>query len=124
MFLGGDVHQGYLHQAEFPPSTGVQSAVYQAVCSPFRNPLNRRERIPLQALRRSRLLGSAIRRLAHAAGIRDPEASWRLAQEPTFDNQMATLHLDGRNATLRIERTRPGDGQNPTLDTTLVEQLA
>ncbi len=124
VFLGGDVHQGYLHQADFPPSTGVRSTVYQAVCSPFRNPLNRRERLPLQALRRSRVLGRVIRRLAHAAGIRDPEASWRLAQEPTFDNQMATLHLDGRSATLQIERTHPGVGDNPTLETTLQRQLA
>lgn len=41
LFLGGDVHQGYLHEAAFRPAAGVRSVVYQAVCSPFRNPLPR-----------------------------------------------------------------------------------
>ncbi len=123
LFLGGDVHQGYLHEAAFRPAAGVRSAVYQAVCSPFRNPLERRERVLLGALRRSEVLGRAIRRLAHAVGVTDPEAGWRLAQEPTFDNQLATLHLDGRRASLRIERSQPGDGADPTLQITLRRRL-
>ncbi len=49
---------------------------------------------------------------------------WRLAQEPTFDNQLATLNLDGRQAWLRIERTIPGDGADPTLQTTLQRRLS
>jgi len=124
LFLGGDVHQGYLHQASFPADAGVRSAVYQAVCSPFRNPLPRHERAPLQAMRRSKLFGRAVRRLAHAVGVSDPEATWSLAQEPTFDNQLATLSIDGRRASLRIERTHPGDGTDPTLETTLDQPLA
>jgi len=124
VFLGGDVHQGYLHEAAFRSSAEVRSAVYQAVCSPFRNPLSRSERIPLRIARRTPVLGRAIRRLARAAGVTDPEAGWRLAQPPTFDNQVATLHLDGRRATLRIERTVPGDGTAMTLETTLEHRLA
>jgi hypothetical protein len=102
----------------------VRSAVYQAVCSPFRNPLARRERTLLRALRRSTLLRRAARRLARAVGVTDPEAGWRLAQPPTFDNQLGTLRLDGRRAALRIERTQPGDGSDPTLATSLERQLA
>ncbi len=124
VLLGGDVHQGYLEQADFPAAAGVRSAVYQAVCSPFRNPLDRRERALLQAWRRSRLLGRVVRRLARAVGVADPEATWRLAQEPTFDNQLATLRLDGRRSRLRIERARGGDGRDPTLETTLERRLA
>jgi len=124
LFLGGDVHQGFLQEVAFRPAAGVRSAVYQAVCSPFRNPLARRERAPLKAGYRSSVLGRIARRLAHAAGVTDPEARWRLAQEPTFDNQLATLRFDGRSASLRIEHTNPGDGAAPTLETSLHRQLA
>ena len=122
VFLGGDVHQGYLHEASFRAAAGVQSAVHQVVCSPFRNPLSRAERTLLGAWRRSRLLGWALRRMARAVGVEEPEAVWRLARPPTFDNQLATLRLDGRRARLRIERTRPG--AEPTLELTLERQLA
>lgn len=124
LFLGGDVHQGYLHEAAFRSSAGVRSRVYQAVCSPFRNPLGRRERAMLRALRRLPVLDRAARRLAHAVGVTDPEVGWRLAQAPTFDNQLGTLRFDGRRASLRIERTTPGDGTDLTLHTTLQRQLA
>jgi hypothetical protein len=124
LFLGGDIHQGYLQQAAFPASAGVRSAVYQAVCSPFRNPLDHRERTVLQFMRRSSVLARVVRWLAHAVGVADPEATWTLAQDPTFDNQMATLTFDGRAASLRIERTRPGDGRDPVLETTLDRRLA
>jgi hypothetical protein len=124
LFLGGDVHQGYLHEVAFRSVAGVGSAAYQVVCSPFRNPLGRGERTMLRALRRLPVLGRAARRIAHAVGVEDPEAGWRLAQKPTFDNQLATLRLDGRSAWLRIERTVPGDGTDPGLQTTLDRQLA
>ena len=42
--LGGDVHHAYLAEVGFPKGMGAESAVYQAVCSPFRNPLARHER--------------------------------------------------------------------------------
>ena len=44
-------------------------------------------------------------RLARSAGVPDPEIGWRLVQPPTFDNQFATIELEGRKARLRIERT-------------------
>ncbi|MGI8903795.1 MAG: alkaline phosphatase D family protein [Solirubrobacteraceae bacterium] len=123
LFLGGDVHQGYLHEAAFRPAAGVRSRVYQAVCSPFRHPLARRERMLLQAVRRWPVVGRAVRALAHAVGVRAPEAGWRSAHAPTFDNQLATLRFDGRRASLRIERTTPGDGTSPTLQATLQRRL-
>ncbi len=123
VFLGGDVHQAYLHEVAFRRAAGVRSAVYQAVCSPFRNPLDRRERTLLTAGRRSRLLSWVVRRLAQAAGVKDPEIRWRLVQEPTFDNQLATLRLDRRHASLTIERTKPGDESRPQLETSLDRRL-
>ena len=124
LFLGGDVHQGWLQEVAFRPAAGVRSAVYQAVCSPVRNPLGSRERALLKAGRRSTLLRRAARRLAHAVGVTDPEVGWRFAQEPTFDNQLATLRLDGRRAWLRIERSRPEDGADPALEPSLHRRLA
>jgi hypothetical protein len=122
-FLGGDVHQAYLSEVAFPREAGVSSAVYQAVCSPFRNPLDRRERAVLGLLRRSRLLRASIRGLAHRAGVGDPGVRWREVQEPTFDNQVATLRFDGRKAHLRIERTHAGDGTRADLVTSLDRDL-
>ena len=37
--LSGDVHHSYLANVAYPRSADVRSAVYQAVCSPVRNPL-------------------------------------------------------------------------------------
>jgi hypothetical protein len=121
--LAGDVHHAYLAEAAFRRDAGVKSALYQAVCSPFRNPLDAKERrvVRLALLRPMRLLARA---LARAAGIEAPEVSWRLAQKPTFDNQFATLELDGRKAVLRIEKTVPGDWRNPKIDTSLERRLA
>ena len=56
--------------------------------------------------------------------MRDPEIRWRLVQEPTFDNQFATLELDGRRALLRIERTVRGDADNHSIETSLERRLA
>jgi hypothetical protein len=124
VLLGGDVHQAYLHEVAFRRAAGISSAVYQAVCSPFRNPLDHRERALLTVGRRSRLSRWLVRGLAQAVGVPDPEIRWRLVQEPTFDNQVATLSLDGRHAWLRIERTRPGDGRHPELEVSLQRRLA
>ena len=124
LFLGGDVHQGYLQEVAFRARDGVRSAVYQAVCSPVRNPLSRRERAMLKAGHRSVVLGRLLGRLARAVGVTEPEAGWRLVQKPTFDNQIATLRFDGRHAALRLEHTDPGDGTDLTLETSLSRQLA
>jgi hypothetical protein len=116
--LSGDVHHAYLAEAGFPRSAGVESAVVQAVCSPIRNPLDHNER---------RMLRSALSRPAHvvasllarAAGVREPPMRWRFPEPPTFDNQIATLTLDGRSARLRIARTDPAEWQDPRLHLSL-----
>ena len=37
--LSGDVHHAYLFEVAFRRGSGVQPHVWQAVCSPYRNPL-------------------------------------------------------------------------------------
>jgi hypothetical protein len=121
--LGGDVHHAYLAQVGFRKGAGARSAVYQAVCSPFRNPLDSRERMVVKVSdsKPGEVIAHA---LARAAGVPDPIVRWRLAQSPTFDNQFATIELDGRAARLRIERTVRDDPDGHRIETSLDRRLA
>jgi len=105
--LSGDVHHAYLAEVAFPRGSGVRSHVYQAVCSPFRNPLDDRERRAIKVAA-SRAGGMVGRALARSAGVPAPPIRWRFADgDMWFDNQIATLHLDGPESTLRIEKVVP-----------------
>jgi hypothetical protein len=112
--LSGDVHHAYLAQLGVRPADGVRSAVWQAVCSPFRNPLNTREKRTILA-GWTQAAGRLTRRLARAAGVPDPEIGWRLAHdEPWFNNQVAMLELEGRAGRFKLEKALPdesGDGR-------------
>jgi hypothetical protein len=123
VLLGGDVHHAYLAEVAFRASAGMKSAVYQAVCSPLRNALDSHERLVVRAGTRKPAVLFA-RALARAAGVPRPEIRWRLAQRPTFDNQFATLELQGSSATLRIERIVPGDWKRPRIETSLEQMLS
>ena len=69
--LSGDVHHAYLAEVAFPRAAGVRSAVYQAVCSPFRNPLDA-ARAAGDQLAMSRPAAALARLLARAAGVPRP----------------------------------------------------
>ena len=121
--LSGDVHHAYLAEIGFPPGTDASSAVYQAVCSPFRNPLDERERRAIR-IAKSRGAGAFARRLARLAGVQDPPVRWRnVHPEPWFDNQVGTLVFDGRSATLRLEKTTPGSDDDAALETVFEHRL-
>ena len=122
VILSGDVHHGYL--AETDLGDGVESAVYQAVCSPLRNPLGIPERLALHAgwTKTGERIGKALARLAR---VEEPRVRWRLThKEPWFSNHVGTLELRGREATLRVEETAPEDGREPRLYTVLERRLA
>ena len=121
--LGGDIHHAYLARVEFPESDGVVSPVWQAVCSPFRNALSKRERRVARA-GDSRAARAITGGLARSAGVELPKVEWRLEQEPTFDNQFATIDIDGDRVDLRIEKTVPGDWRRPRIETSLERRLA
>jgi PhoD-like phosphatase len=122
--LSGDVHHAYLAEVGFRRGSGVKSAVYQAVSSPFRNPLDSRERAAIR-ISSARATEALTRLLARSAGVQPLDLDWRFVQDATFDNQVGTLEIDGREATLRIERALPGDdGGPPALETTLERRLA
>jgi hypothetical protein len=121
--LGGDIHHAYLARVEFPESANVQSPVWQAVCSPFRNALSGHEQRIARA-GDSPVARAIARGLARTAGVSPPEVRWSLEQPPTFDNQFATLDFDGDRVDLRIERTVPGDWRDPRIETSLERRLA
>ena len=109
VLLGGDVHHAYLAEVAFAPADGVESAVYQAVCSPMRNPLSfGKAGDQGRSLSFRPLLGRGLARLA---GVGDPDLRWRFLEGPLFDNQLATLKLRGRKAEMRLDKTTPRKGR-------------
>jgi hypothetical protein len=123
VLLSGDVHHAYLCDVAFRPEAGVQSAVYQAVCSPYRNPLDAKERRIIRA-GFSRPFTAAARGLARLAGTPDPGIRWRALEGPYFDNQVGTLRLDGRKAIARLDKTVAGDDDEQALEKTFERRIA
>jgi hypothetical protein len=122
--LSGDVHHAYLFEVGYPRGTGMRSNVWQAVCSPYRNPLEGRERQSIR-IGMSRPFEVAMRGLAHLAGVRDPGIGWRIVGDgPWFDNQVATLTVDGRRIEMRLDKAVPVDENNAKLECVLEHQLA
>ena len=124
MLLSGDVHHAYIADAR--PADGQppwQAPVYQAVCSPLRNPLDSNERraIKLAMTRGAELVG---RGLARAARVEDEPLTWEIADGPWFDNQVAWLDLDGRRCTFRLERAVGAGEELPRLEQVAVRCLA
>ena len=85
LVLSGDVHHGYLAEADFR-ETKTQSRVYQVVCSPLRNSLpGKKSR--LQSVAWDGGAALATRLLSRLAGVREPRMGWRLTHDgPSFDN--------------------------------------
>ena len=111
-FLSGDVHFAYLAQARFPGRPEVTSRVYQAVCSPLRNPLPRVVSIG-QRFACSRVADRVGRALARSVRVAKPELSWQVSGGPAFGNEVATLELEGRSALLTVEKAVPGPALEP-----------
>ncbi|MEO5875231.1 MAG: alkaline phosphatase D family protein [Streptosporangiaceae bacterium] len=91
-FLSGDIHYSYLARVKGLPIT-------QVVCSPFRNPLNGAFKWAnkLACLR----IGSGPARLiAKLFGAARPPLRWRITEGPWFDNAIATVTTDGREASV------------------------
>ena len=122
--LSGDVHHAYLSEVGFRRGTGATSTVWQAVCSPFRNPLAPHERSAIRLA--CSPVGTLIGRvLARSAGVPEPPIRWRLAHEaPWFDNQVATLEMDGRHARMKLDKTVAGEAPDLRLEPVYERVLA
>jgi PhoD-like phosphatase len=125
--LSGDVHHAYLADVAFRNGSNVESAVYQATTSPFRNPLDSNERAVIRfgVSKAGTALGRA---LAKSAGAPDPEIRWRFCEGPYFDNQAGTIVIDGRSSKMLLEKTvadeAHADRARPRLDTVFERDLA
>jgi phosphodiesterase/alkaline phosphatase D-like protein len=105
VLLSGDVHYAYLAEAHFDGEP-VESRVYQAVCSPFRHSLEPKlERANRFACGRGGAVVGAV--LTHTAPVPKPALSWEISHGPFFENEVATLELEGREAVLALEHTPP-----------------
>ena len=100
-----------------------QAPVYQAVCSPLRNPLDSNEK---RAIKFALTSGAERvgRGLARAAGVEDEPLTWEIAEGPWFDNQLGTLELDGRRCTFRLEKALGAGNEQPRLQEVAVRRLA
>jgi hypothetical protein len=122
--LSGDVHHAYLVEAAFRDDDPPRAPVWQAVCSPVRNPLTHLERRAIR-LGATRPVAATARLLARAARVRRPAIRWRLAAGPWFDNEIATLTIDGRHLEVAFERALEGDDPTePVLETVYERRLA
>ena len=122
--LSGDVHHAYLAEIALQGDGGPgESAVYQAVCSPYRNPLAGHERRAIR-IGFSRPFTAAMHALARAAGATEPGLEWRLRDGPYFDNQVATIRLDGRESRMKLDKTKEGEEGQRVLDCVFERRLA
>jgi hypothetical protein len=122
--ISGDVHHAYLVEVGLQTGDGKpESSVYQAVCSPYRNPLDNKERRVIR-IGFSRPFKAAMRALARAAGTEEPGMSWRLTDGPYFDNQVATLRFDGREASIKLDKTIEGEDAQRELECVFERRLS
>jgi hypothetical protein len=128
--LSGDVHHAYLYEVAFRRAGSgdggrVRTPVYQAVCSPMRNALSSKERRIIR-FGQSRAFTAMARALARSAGMREHDLRWRPVDcgRAWFNNQLATLELDGRQAVFRLERPVPAASGPPRLERLAERRLA
>ena len=122
LILSGDVHHGYLAEATLENS--AQSRLYQAVCSPLRNALPSQKSF-LQKNAWATSAALAARLLARLAGVPEESLSWSLTHDAVFfDNQVAILELEDRNATITFEKAVLDASKEPTLEKLYEHRLA
>ena len=118
-FLSGDIHNSFLSQVQYVhEGKPARSRIYQAVCSPIRNPLPRHVRA-LQATIGRGLAWPLRQVVARNQHVRTPPFTWRTTHGPWFDNNLATVTVDGDHLHFRWEAGEivNGDVDNPRLRT-------
>ena len=122
-FLSGDVHYSYLAHVSLPPPVTSRTRVYQAVCSPIRNPLSG----PVRVMNAGASFGAAGlvgRGLAKAAGVPRPPFDWTVTSGPYFHNVLAELRLDRGRADVRWVAPSASMDDPPPLQEIASQQLA
>jgi hypothetical protein len=93
--LSGDVHHSYVAEA----AVAGPGRVIQAVCSPIRNPLPRKNALVMSAMGRPPL-ATLTHLAARMAKVQPPPFEWSITHGPWYDNNLATLQTDGRRLSM------------------------
>ncbi|UQX89042.1 alkaline phosphatase family protein [Jatrophihabitans telluris] len=118
--LSGDVHHAYVARAQFEEVTDTE--IYQLTCSPLHNfvptPMKATFRVAWSraAERGTRFLLDAVTRVPR------PPMSWKREAGPYFGNELMTLIISGRLATVELAKTTSADEQETALE--LVDRVA
>ena len=119
--LSGDVHHAYAARVHYPDD--VRSTVYQLTCSPVHNYVPTMMRLAFR-LSWSRAAERVTRFLLDRVSKVPPaELDWSRMCGPLFGDQIATLTLDGRSATLLFERAGTDRRGRPELSPAVTLQL-
>ena len=104
--LSGDIHFSYMSEIVYPRE--MDSRVHQIVNSPIRNALRPHERLAMRfSMSRAAIaLGRVLRRSVRLCRA---SVQWRTDRCPVFENCLGRLDLHGRNATMLLEQSSPGD---------------
>jgi phosphodiesterase/alkaline phosphatase D-like protein len=107
--LSGDVHHSYAARVDLPgpgdgPGRGA-SVVHQLTCSPVHNAVDWFIR-PGFRLGWSQTIGRLTRAWAQRAGVPPVDVAWHKLTGPLFGNSLATLELDGSQATVTFDQPR------------------
>jgi hypothetical protein len=89
------VHHSYVSEAWPVDGRRLSSTILQAVCSPIRNPLSRNMRFATAVLSYG-VAGPVGRLASKSARVPDAPLTWRYAEGPWFDNNLACLQVAGR----------------------------
>ena len=105
--LSGDVHHAYAARANYPAEAAqapIRSRIYQLTCSPVHNYVPLAMKVIFR-ISWSRLAEKVTRfLLQRVSHLPAQPLSWERIAGPHYGNEIATLRLDGRSATLVIEK--------------------
>lgn len=110
LFLSGDVHCSYVASAHLADQAHPATVIEQLTMSPFRNPLPRALRL-INLIAERPWVRRFTRRLSRSLGVADTGLDWHVSQGPWFDNGVMTLHIQGRDVRLDVERADHDEGR-------------
>ncbi|MDQ1618992.1 MAG: hypothetical protein QOE19_1561 [Actinomycetota bacterium] len=124
--LSGDVHHAYASRARYPADDGkpaIRSKIYQLTCSPVHNYVPLAMKVAFRvswsrgAEKATKFLLQRVSRLPWQP------LTWERMAGPCYGNGVATLQLDGRTASLTIEKAGRDASGEPILTPVVTLQL-
>jgi hypothetical protein len=125
--LSGDVHHAYAARAHYPEQPGrrsITSRIYQLTCSPVHNFVPPAMKVAFR-VSWSRAAERTTRFLLQRVSTVPPQPlRWNRMAGPFYGNEIATLRLAGRRATLVIEKAGRDASDDPTLTPVVTLRLS